>query len=272
VKKFVCSVFVFLFLILAVSFSGCGSITWVKTGGGIQSSSISSLAYDSQHGVLYAGVSKTKSSTNQAPGILGVWKYQGGAWTSTGGEISRLGISSLAYDPTHNLLYSGCVDYEIGNQGVWKYDGTTWTNTAGMALYGQPSCLLYDPVHDVLYVGSADGGLLMYTNGPGWTGVGNGGWRYRTLSLACDSKHNTLWAGTTARGVWKYDGAAWTNTNRMLSPYRNEVLAKYRIESLAYDPAHNSLYAGTNGGGVWKYNGENGQTPTGHFLTTVWSH
>ena len=254
VKKSVCSVLAFLILVSVVGFTGCGSTTWVKTGGSIRNPRVSSLAYDSQHGVLFAGVSKPKSSTNQAPGSFGVWKYHGGAWTSTGGAISSLGMSSLAYDPTHNLLYSGCVDYKIGNQGVWKYDGANWINTAGMALYGQPSCLLYDSVHDVLYSGSTDGGVLMYTDGPGWAGVGD--WRYRTLSLAYDSKHNTLWAGTTARGVWKCDGAAWTNTNRMLSPYRNEVLAKYRIESLAYDPTHNSLYAGTNGGGVWKYNGK----------------
>src|SRR5659263_232075 len=101
-KKFVCSVFAFLILLSVVGFSGCGSGkgTWVNTGGGISSSWINSLAYDSQHAVLFAGGSRNSSSVNEATVGIGVWKHQGSVWTSTGGAVSSFGIYSLAYDPT----------------------------------------------------------------------------------------------------------------------------------------------------------------------------
>jgi ligand-binding sensor domain-containing protein len=65
-------------------------------------------------------------------------------------------------------------------------------------------------------------------------------------SLAYDSAHNVLYAGTAGDGVWKYNGTTWTNTGGAVS--------SYIIYSLAYDSAHNVLYAGTVSG-LWKYNG-----------------
>jgi len=51
------------------------------------------------------------------------------------------------------------------NHGVWKYDGTTWSNTGGGAPFSS----------------------------------------YNIESLAYDSGHNLLYAGTLGQGVWKYN-------------------------------------------------------------------
>lgn len=262
-KKSVCSVFAFLILLSVVGFSGCGSGngTWVNTGGGISSSWISSLAYDSQHGVLFAGVSRTRSSVNQAPVSIGVWKHQGSTWTSMGGAVASFGIYSLAYDPTHNLLYAGTFKLDGGNNGVWKYDGTTWTNTGGELSNDALPCLLYDSAHNVLYGGTYGGTGVWKYDGSNWVNTGGAVSGYQIASLAYDSAHNTLFAGTDHQGVWKYDGTTWTSTKGAVSDYR--------IDSLAYDSNHRAIYAGTESNGVWKYDGST-WTNTNGALSHYW--
>ncbi|MCG2795593.1 MAG: hypothetical protein L6427_07005, partial [Actinomycetia bacterium] len=90
--------------------------------------------------------------------------------------------------------------------------------------------------------------------GTTWTNISSGGmsgcW---AASLAYDSAHNLLYAGTSRRGVWKYDGTTWADTGGRVS--------SYDIRSLTYDSAHNLLYSGCydttsfTGKGVWKYDG-----------------
>jgi hypothetical protein len=55
---------------------------------------------------------------------------------------------------------------DVGDKGVWKYDGTSWTDT----------------------------------------GLEVSSYSYSITSLAYDSVHNTLYAGTHDNGVWKRDG------------------------------------------------------------------
>ena len=170
----------------------------------------------------------------------------GATWTNTFGGVSSYDINSLAYDSTHNLLYTG-----TSGQGVWKYDGTSWTDTGG----GGSSSLAYDSTHNLLYAGGK--GVWKY-DGTTWTDTGGGVSGYGIPSLAYDSGHNLLYAGTSGAagaggyGVWEYNGTTWTNTGGGIS--------SYWIKSLAYDSTHNLLYAGTFcagavGPGVWGYDG-----------------
>ncbi len=206
---------------------------------------ISSLAFDSGHNVLYAATS------GPARNSQGVWKYNGAAWTDTGGEeFSNEGpINSLAYDSVHNLLYAS-------GYGVWKYDGTAWTNTGGELKGWSVESLAYDPVRNLLYAGTD--GVWKY-DGTAWTpaneGLWSNGFNYAYVSsLAFDSADNVLYSGTYSYGVWKYDGTRWTDTGGKVS--------KYDIYSLAYDSSHKALYAGCDinnedrGKGVWKYDGK----------------
>ena len=77
-----------------------------------------------------------------------------------------------------------------------------------------------------------------------WTDTGGGVSSYIIISLAYDSGHNILYAGTGGYGVWEDDGTIWTNTGGGVSS--DEIL------SLTYDSVHNLLYAGERGYGVWK--------------------
>src|SRR5450759_5326585 len=49
-----------------------------------------------------------------------------------------------------------------------------------------------------------------------WTNTGGGVSSYYIESLAYDSVHKLLYAGTWGRGVWKYDGTTWTTTGCLL--------------------------------------------------------
>jgi len=206
--------------------------TWSSTGGGVSSSWIGSLAYDSGHNVLYAGGK-------------GVWKYDGTNWTNTGGAVSSYDIISLAYDSVHNLLYAG-----IGNHGVWKYDGATWSDTGGDVSSRPIGSLAYDSGHNLLYAGYCGNGWgVQKYDGTNWGDTGGAGGGL-SEALTYDSGHNLLYAGTDGQGVWKYDGATWSNTGGGVSGDT--------IRSLAYDSTHNVLYAGTDGHqGAWKYDGTN---------------
>ena len=105
-----------------------------------------------------------------------------------------------------------------------------------------------------LEVGCGGGAKVVQTNS--WTNTGGSvgqGKNNGIDSLAYDSTHNLLYAGTRTNGVWKYDGTNWTNTGGAVS--------SYGIGPLVYDSGHNVLYAGcyvssstgNTGKGVWKY-------------------
>jgi hypothetical protein len=237
--------------------------SWTDTGGEISNYHIASLAYDSAHNLLYAGCYKLSPGevSSQEPHGVGVWKYNGKTWTSTGRQVRSFEASALAYDSARNILYAA-FQYTTNTDGVWKYDGKSWTNT-GADNYSIVS-LAYDGKHNLLYAGTRGdkGGVLKYT-GTEWTNTGGGVSGFWVDCLAYDSVHNMLYAGTGAgvedinhfgHSVWKYDGTNWTNTGG--------VVSSYSVDSLACDSAHNTIYANYyfNGNypgqkGVWKYDG-----------------
>jgi hypothetical protein len=70
----------------------------------------------------------------------------------------------------------------------------------------------------------------------GWTdmrGPGNGG----ANALAYDATNGILYRGTNSRGIWRYQGGAWTDLN----------IGNRNISCLVYDSAHNILYASSQG-------------------------
>ena len=82
--------------------------------------------------------------------------------------------------------------------------------------------------------------------GANWTNIAGGVSGSLVYSLAYDSGHIVLYAGTEM-GVWQYHGTNWTDTGGGVS--------STTVVSLAYDSSHNVLYAGTLKNGVWKYGG-----------------
>ena len=255
------------------------SPSWTDTGGGLSSSYyINSLAYDSAHDILYAG---TDSG--------GVWACtspeSSPSWTNIGMNPYR--ISSLAYDPAHDIIYAGIDNApNLGVDGVWSCtspeSSPSWTNI-GMSSIGI-ICLTYDPVHDALYAGTyysgsdlvpgIGGGVWRCTSpesSHSWTSTGGGVSTYWIPSLAYDSAHDVLYAGTyyspsgsgpgTGKGVWRCtspdSSPSWTNTGVDTS--------SFSIGSLAYDSAHDVLYAGNNYG-----NWDDGKGNSGFWSGGAW--
>jgi len=290
----------FIVFVFALEVGCGGGAKWANTGGGVSSYNVSSLTYDSVHNVLYAGCTDDLhgyllNGTLTHPG--GVWKYDGTRWTKIGEPKRGDRIVSLAYDSKHDVLYAGTgadvwkydgvnwtnihgatssvygaisffliydsvhdLLYGAGPAGVAKYDGTDWTQISGaVSSPGSPTSLALDPVHNLLYAGTnGQGSVWRYDSGTTWTGIGQIGGNLPDSSvgsLACDPVHNLLYASGN-HGVWKWDGAKWTDIGGEVS--------KYEAESLAYDSVRNVLYAGCSksssegtpiGKGVWKYDG-----------------
>ena len=175
-------------------------------------------------------------------------------WVSTGGSISNCQMVVLGLDSQNGVLFAG----------GWS-KGSTTKLSAGIGVWR------YD--------------------GSTWKSTAGAISSYSIYSLAYDSAHNLLYAGTSKdgsnTGVWKYDGATWADVSSSLSGkpvvcllYDSErnvlyagtdggvwkydgftwvntggAVSGYQIASLACDSAHNVLYAGTDSQGVWKYDG-----------------
>lgn len=248
---------------------------------------IYTLAYDTKHGVLYAGALDGK-------GYRGVLKYDQ-SWTDLGGTLSAEGFlaTCLSYDPVNEVLYAGVSG--TGGVGVWKYDGVSWTDTELDCRV--VTAMVVDTVNGVLFAGGAN--RVCKLEGGSWVDITGKDSKFGVESLAWDSKHEILYAGMSdphvqgaSRGnVWRYDGSNWSIAGEELSGYwisalvydsRNDVLyagcnygsrkpigvwrydgdrwvnmggevSNYAVRSLAYDPGRNILYAGTDRHGVWSF-------------------
>lgn len=215
--------------------------TWTDTGGALSNQLATSLLYDSDDDVLFAG------TTSKAED--GVWKYDGKSWTETGLHIPDGSfVSSLEYDPEDGVLFAG-----VNLDGVWKYDGKTWNDISGeISGFGAIS-LAYDQSSKILYVGTKEAGIWRF-DGSAWSSTGGALSDNHICSLAYDSEHNLLYAGnyfdrkqveTEPLGMWVYDGSNWVNTGGEIS--------KQVVHSIAYDTQRKILYAGISDFGVWKY-------------------
>ena len=207
------------------------------------------LVWDDTHKILYRATSGK-----------GVWKYQGGIWTSLSGAVSTSVITCLAYDDTSNKLYAG-----TNGQGVWSYDASagTWVNVATEVNTYYITALawgggkLYAGCWDPNIVGK---GVWCYdpSGGGTWTDTGGGVTTFRILSLAWGG--GRLYAGClfndghgeVAKGVWCYDPASgladkWSDTD-------GTYVSGCYIYSLAWDTNHSLLYAGSPNSGLFYYN------------------
>jgi hypothetical protein len=103
----------------------------------------------------------------------------------------------------------------------------------------------------VLYAGCSRGSTdaaaygVWKFDGSNWASTGGNISNYGIVSLASDSAHNVLYAGTGGNGVWKHSGTTWADTK--FGPTDSSV------SSLTWSGT--KLYAGMVGSGVWEYDG-----------------
>ncbi|NPV60887.1 MAG: IPT/TIG domain-containing protein, partial [Actinobacteria bacterium] len=227
---------------------------FVDTGGGVKDYRILSLAWGGDR--LYAGAEDRATYSYK-----GVWYYDPASpdadkWTDTGGGMTNGRAVALAWDYDSELLYSAC-----GYTGASYYDPDSpdadkWTRTQSTVwpfFSCEVTALAYG--EGKVYAGCLDvgfgiSGVWSYDRAADqWTDTGGGMSAYETKSLAFDTVHHRLFAGTAQDGVWYYDlGNApptWCDT-------RGGVSTSY-VNCLAYDPADRLLYVGTQTEGVWSY-------------------
>jgi len=188
------------------------SDTYNPTNGAVSTYNVTSLVFASGQ-YLFGGTAGQ-----------GVWRYNGSSWSDTRGGVSTYGISALAWDDTHHLLYSATAGY-----GVWCYDPATgdWTDTGGgeATYYAYTVCWgggkLYAGCRN--YFGNPIGVWSYDPATQSWSDTAGSVTGYLVGALAWDSSRNLLYAGTgdsdlpgTSHGVWSYDLASpatdkWTN-------------------------------------------------------------
>lgn len=81
--------------------------TWMNTGGGYFNGSTISLAYDSSHDVLFAGLESGY-----------VYVYDGSIWTSSAADLGN-SVYELLFDDVNGVLYAGTFKH-----GLWKWIST----------------------------------------------------------------------------------------------------------------------------------------------------
>ncbi|MHB8893880.1 MAG: hypothetical protein ACYC99_01705 [Candidatus Geothermincolia bacterium] len=157
------------------------------------------------------------------------------------------GISCLAYDPTHDILFAGA------GSGVYRCASSSttpvWTSMAAGEKLEHVESVLFDPARNVLYA-AASSGVYRWANaeGPGsWTttnGVGN------NVSLAYDPAQDILYSGTGA-GLYRCADPAGSPSWAQVSG--GPVGAG--TGSLLYDSNRKVLFTATDsqGIGVWRY-------------------
>jgi len=229
------SAIVILSLVLFVSTVANAAYTWTSTGSPSSpgSSPIRCLAMDETHHILYAGAGDGQ-----------VYRYQSGAWSSTGGP-SNQNINDIEYDPVSNTVVAGL--YANSSFQVWTFqEGGAWTLTNGSVGNDNPSSVASDGAQKKLYACTYGGAAWAYDyqTAPGpWASIGNPLNGVRCLKM--DAARHVLYAGgytgtswPTTAAVSRYDGATW-------SAFGSAFGVGLSVSCLAQDPTRNILYAGT---------------------------
>jgi hypothetical protein len=229
-----------LCLVLSMPAVVAAGYQWTTTGGPpAGGNSVTCLALDSTHNILYAG-----AMTGE------VYRYQNGAWSSTGGPSGQVMINDIEYDPVSNTLVAAL--YNNSTFEVWTYqEGGTWTLTSGGPGNVNPGSVASDGARQKLYACDYSGNMYVYdyqAQPSSWVLFGTPLDGSRCMVM--DTDRNVLYAGGSNGTDWppdaavaRYDGANWTPFGEM-----NMV----HVSSMAFDSNRNILYAGlwTNQSGL----------------------
>ncbi len=222
-------------LVLCLAASAPAAYTWTSTGGpSPDTDRVTSLSLDEAHDILYAGMQNGE-----------VYRYQSGAWSSTGGPSSGNWINDIEYDPVSNTLLAAL--YVDSNFEVWTFqEGGAWTLTNSTIGNANPSSVASDGAREKLYAGSYGGEAWEYdySSGTGpWASIGNPMDGLRCMEM--DAQRHILYAGGSigeewppAASVYRYDGSSW-------SPFGAALGAGWSVQCMDLDSARNILYAGT---------------------------
>jgi hypothetical protein len=224
-----------LSLVLLLSTVANAAYVWTSTGSpSTGGNSVRCLTLDQTHNILYAG-----ADTGE------VYRYQSGAWSTTGGPSAQTAINDIEYDPVSNTVVAAL--YVNSTFEVWTYqEGGTWTLTNSTVGNDNPSSVASDGAQKKLYACTYGGAAWEYDyqTAPGpWASIGNPQNGVRCLKM--DAARHVLYAGGSNGTSWpitaavsRYDGANW-------SPFGSSFGVGLSVSCLAQDSSRNVLYAGT---------------------------
>lgn len=224
-----------------------GAYIWTNTGWVRESNyTITCLAYDSVHEILYAG-------TNSAVVLRCSDLESAPSSTSIGGAV--LGVSSLLYDPTNDVLYAG-----TDTTGIWRCRhpdiGGTWESINDGLEVDRIMSICIDDTGGNLFAGTQGNGVWHCTSP-----IGNASWRKVTgeieslavTAIICDSDDDCVYATAydvmkmQGQGVWRYGYGRQPKGWRRV----DDSQAPLTMHSLVMDSRRGILYGGTSGAGVW---------------------
>lgn len=187
------------------------------------------------------------------------------------GSVSGIYFNSLSYDKQSGVLY-GC-DYE---QGIFRCDkpetdSPKWTYISTGLGANYIGGLALDPSRQVLYAGcyteSEDQNLVdkqgvwccknPRSSSPSWSSAGKGLTSYGVGSIAWDTTHDALYAGTDQNGLWRCSNPASSS-----SLWQRVGKLDISAGCLLCDPSHGILYAGSPEKGVWRCDNPRSGEPT----------
>ncbi len=229
------SILLILGLVLFLPAAASAAYAWEPTGGPpVSGNPVTCLTLDEAHGILYAG-----ADTGE------VYRYQAGAWSSTGGPSAQTRINDIEYDPVSNTLVAAL--YVDSSFQVWTYqEGGAWSLTNGTVGNDNPGSVASDGAQKKLYAATYGGATWVYDyqSAPGpWASIGDPLDGIQCLKM--DTERHVLYAGGSLGTAWppdaavsRYDGVSWTSFGSDFGTYAKSV------RSMTLDSTRNILYAG----------------------------
>jgi hypothetical protein len=196
-----------------------GDANWVPVSESLPTSNVGSLFYDAPRGTLYVGTGEANASGDSGAG-QGVWKStdRGDHWTKLAGSapFTSRAVSNVAVDPASpNTIY---VTTTRSVRGVSSVTG------GGVSIIpGAPQWGLYKSTDGGATFTFIHNGAANVTDCVGDTTEATGARPCSprgVRSFAIDPvDHNTIYAGSYSRGVWRSSdaGATWTQVKTPLA-------------------------------------------------------
>jgi PKD repeat protein len=193
----------------------------------------------------------------------GLWKTinNGVSWTTNTDQLSVIGCSDLAIDPTNaNIMYLATGDNDAGDTfsigilkstdggNTWSPTGLTWTVNQSRRI----AKILINPNNTQVIVAATSAGIFRTTNGgTSWTQITGANHNFKDMEQK-PGDFNTLYAAGTRLFRSTDGGATWTQITAGL-PASNTV-SRLAIGVTAADPAYVYVLAGaTNNGFLGVY-------------------
>jgi hypothetical protein len=160
-------------------------------------------------------------------------------WTSLGSPQPPSGITAMAFDDAHGVLYTAC-----GDSQVYKYESGTWSST-GFSVMRNLQAMTYDTVLDTLFVAAFN----YNTNAAEVYALHDGSWSQ--LGSALGTGFGPIAIISYGAGGWVYCGGGDGNVYacNINDPawfvIGTGMPANGTIDCLAYDSANDIIYAGS---------------------------